>query len=190
MTSDSTRTISAGRPEAATAGAAPRVLAVLGFAALTAASAKIAVPLPGTVVPFTFQVAAVLLAGLVLGSGLGAASQLAYLAAGLAGLPVFAAGGGAAYLLGPTGGYLLAFPLAAAVAGLGAGRSGLLARFGLCLLAIAVIHAGGAGWLALVAGAEAARAALRPFLLSDLLQTALVLLIASRLSPLARRLSS
>ncbi|MGH7539390.1 MAG: biotin transporter BioY, partial [Gemmatimonadota bacterium] len=89
---------------------ARRVIAVLAFAALTALGARIAVPLPGTPVPFTFQVVAVLLAGVLLGPRLGAASQAAYLAAGASGLPIFAAGGGVAYLLGPTGGYLLAFP--------------------------------------------------------------------------------
>jgi len=160
-----------------------RALAVGAFAALTAVGARIAVPLPGTVVPFTFQVVAVLLAGLVLGPRLGVASQAAYLVAGVSGLPVFAAGGGAAYLLGPTGGYLLAFPIAAALAGLGAERAGLGWKALFCALGIVAIHAGGIAWLGLVAGAGTALAALEPFAISDVLKLILVLLIGTRLRP-------
>lgn len=158
-------------------------IVVAAFATLTAVGARIAVPLPGTVVPFTFQVVAVLLAGLVLGPRLGVASQVAYLTAGATGLPVFAAGGGAAYLLGPTGGYLLAFPIAAALAGHGAERAGLIRRTLFCALGIVAIHAGGIAWLGLIAGPDTALAALEPFAISDLLKLALVLLIGTRLRP-------
>jgi len=164
-----------------------RAAAVAGFAILTAVGARIAVPLPGTVVPFTFQIVAVLLSGLALGPRLGVASQAAYLAAGAAGLPVFAAGGGAAYLLGPTGGYLLAFPIAAALAGLGAERGSLAGRALFCALGILAVHAGGTAWLGLTAGPGAARAALESFAVSDLLKLALVLLIGARLRPRMRR---
>jgi biotin transporter BioY len=64
-------------------------------------------------VPVSLQTLVVLLSGMLLGPRLGAAAQTAYLMAGAAGLPVFAAGLGVAYLFGPTGGYLLAFPAAA-----------------------------------------------------------------------------
>ena len=91
-----------------------RAGAVVFVAALTAAAAQISVPLPFTEVPFTFQPMVVLLGGLALGSRLALASQLLYLAAGIAGLPVFAASAtlppGALRLLGPTGGYLMAYP--------------------------------------------------------------------------------
>jgi biotin transport system substrate-specific component len=88
------------------------------FAALTALGAQVAIPLPFTPVPVTLQVLFPLLAGLVLGSKRGALSQAEYVAAGLAGLPVFAKGGsGLAYFLGPTGGYLLGFIAAAFVVG-------------------------------------------------------------------------
>ena len=84
---------------------------------LTAAAAQISVPLPFTPVPFTFQPMVVLLGAALLGPRLGASSQLLYLAPGIAGLPVFAASPmlpqGGARLLGPTGGYLMAYPLAA-----------------------------------------------------------------------------
>jgi len=88
------------------------------FAALTALGARVAIPLPFTPVPLTSQVLFPLLAGLLLGSKRGALSQAEYVAAGLAGLPVFAKGGsGLAYFLGPTGGYLLGFVAAAFVVG-------------------------------------------------------------------------
>src|SRR6185503_5092232 len=94
-----------------------RAGAVLFVVALTAAAAQISVPLPFTPVPFTFQPMVVLLGGAVLGPELGMLSQVCYLAAGLAGLPVFAASPdlpqGMGRLLGPTGGYLMAYPFAA-----------------------------------------------------------------------------
>src|SRR5262245_52763921 len=91
-----------------------RSVLVIGFALLTWAGAKVAVPLPFTPVPGTLQTLAVLLAGAMLGARAGAASQMAYLVMGLAGLPVFALpGAGPAYFLGPTGGYLVGFILAA-----------------------------------------------------------------------------
>ncbi len=78
-------------------------------------------PLPFTAVPFVLTPMVVLLAGAALGSRLGALSQMLYLAAGAAGLPVFAPSvtlpPGALRLLGPTGGYLLAYPVAAFVTG-------------------------------------------------------------------------
>jgi biotin transport system substrate-specific component len=94
-----------------------KLAGVIAFVGLTIVAAKFAVPLPGTPVPLSLQTLAVTLAGAVLGARLGAASQVTYLALGIAGLPVFAAGGGLAYLAGPTGGYLLAFPIAAALTG-------------------------------------------------------------------------
>ncbi len=85
------------------------------FAALTAAGAFVKIPLP--VVPITLQTFFVMLSGSLLGSKFGALSQLVYLAVGLCGPPVFAYGGGLAYVLQPTFGYLLSYPLAAFVIG-------------------------------------------------------------------------
>ena len=80
--------------------------------ALTAAAAQVSIPLPFTPVPFTLQPMVVLVGGAALGSRLGMASQVLYLLAGIAGLPVFAASPvlpqGLGRLLGPTGGYLSA----------------------------------------------------------------------------------
>ena len=121
------------------------------FAALTALSARVQVHLPFTPVPVTGQVFCVLVAGAVLGARLGFVSQVQYLAAGAAGLPVFAHGGGPAALLGPTGGYLIGFPLAAAVTGALCARLGKHGRTGVfagCLAGVAVIHFFGAAWYA------------------------------------------
>src|SRR5262245_23089073 len=100
---------------------AERVGAVVFVTALTAAAAQVSAPLPFTPVPLTFQPMIVLLGGAVLGARLGMSAQALYLALGIAGLPVFAASPmlpqGAARLLGPTGGYLMAYPLAAFVTG-------------------------------------------------------------------------
>ncbi len=94
---------------------------MLFVTALTAAAAQVSIPLPFTPVPFTLQPMIVLLGGAALGARLGMASQVLYLLAGLAGLPVFAASTvlppGMGRLLGPTGGYLLSYPIAAFVAG-------------------------------------------------------------------------
>ena len=102
-------------------GVGIRAAAVVFVAVLTAAAAQVSVPLPFTPVPFTFQPLVVLLGAALLGPRLGACSQLLYLAAGIAGLPVFAASltlpQGGARLLGPTGGYLMAYPVAAFLAG-------------------------------------------------------------------------
>jgi biotin transport system substrate-specific component len=157
----------------------------------TAFAARVAFPLPGTPVPFTLQVVCVLLAGALLGARLGAASQAAYLAVGIVGAPVFAAGGGLAYLLGPTGGYLLAFPLAAFAVGAIAGREGGLLRLTLGLIAgVAVIHLGGVTWLSMVTGSfeQALLLGAGPFLALDVMKVVLVLAVSLRIRPRALEL--
>ncbi len=86
------------------------------FAALTVFGAQVKIPLP--YVPLTLQTFFVLLSGHLLGPLYGAASQIAYLLLGLIGLPVFAEGGGLAYVFKPTFGYLVGYPLASFVAGM------------------------------------------------------------------------
>lgn len=91
---------------------------VLGASGFIALCAQIAIPLPWTPVPMTGQTFGVLLAGALLGSRRGTLACLAYLAEGAAGLPVFAGGmSGWLPFVGPTGGYLAAFPLAAFLVG-------------------------------------------------------------------------
>jgi biotin transport system substrate-specific component len=98
-----------------------RSCAVVVVTALTVVAAQISVPLPFTPVPFTMQPMMVLVGAAALGGRLGAASQLLYLSLGVFGLPVFAASAtlppGVARLLGPTGGYLISYPLAALLTG-------------------------------------------------------------------------
>lgn len=135
-----------------------RGASVLFITALTAAAAQVSVPLPFTAVPFTLQPMIVLLGGLALGARLGLASQVLYLALGVAGLPVFAASPallpGALRLMGPTGGYLMAYPFAACLVGALAER-GFDRRYVTSVLAMAaglvVIYAVGCTWLAFFA---------------------------------------
>jgi biotin transport system substrate-specific component len=167
-----------------------RVLAVLFFAILTGLSASVAIPMPGTMVPVTLQSMIVSLAGVLLGPGLGAASQAAYLAAGALGAPVFANGAmGLGHLLGPTGGYLLAFPIAAAVTGRLAGRipsawtvPSVMRLGAAILIGTAVIFAGGAAQLTLLTGdpGKALELGVLPFIAGDLLKVAATLLVALR----------
>ena len=160
-----------------------RAAAVVFIAAGTAAAAQVSVPLPFTPVPFAMQDMMVLLGGAALGSRLGTAAQLLYLAAGMAGLPVFAASAilpqGVLRILGPTGGYLLSYPVAAYVTGRLAER-GFDRRYSTSVVAmiagLAVIFAFGVSWLALFArpagiGFDAAmKAGLYPFLAGDVLK--------------------
>jgi biotin transport system substrate-specific component len=130
---------------------ATNILLIAGFALATAAGALVRIPLPFTPVPVTLQTLMVLLAGAMLGSGRGAASQLLYLSGGLAGLPFFAgSAAGLAVLAGPTGGYIAGFVVAALVAGRLAPRTrSWIGTAGVFTLATAVILALGALHLAL-----------------------------------------
>jgi biotin transport system substrate-specific component len=96
-----------------------KIFWITAFAIITALSAQVAIP--AKPVPFTLQTLMVLLSGAFLGSRNGAYSQFLYLAMGIIGLPVFAqipdAPLGFARIIGPTGGYLLAFPIAAFLVG-------------------------------------------------------------------------
>lgn len=149
-----------------------RALAVVVAAGALALSAQLALPIPGTPVPFTLTPFVVVLTGLLLGPVDGAAAMVLYLAAGAAGLPVFAPMGapGLARLLGPTGGYLLAYPVAAAIAGrFGAGRAQLGRRALASFAGMLVIYLGGLTQLAVLSGSLATAAVLGvlPFVAAD-----------------------
>lgn len=156
---------------------------------LVAITAQVSVPLPFSPVPITGQTLAVLLVGMALGSRRGALAMLAYLAEGVAGLPVFAeARAGLATLLGPTGGYLAGFVVAAwavgALAERGFDRSlwkTLLAMF----IGNGIIYAVGLGWLVRFTGAAGVlEAGLYPFLVGDVIKA----VVAALLLPGAWRL--
>lgn len=172
------------------------VLSVLFVTALTAAAAQISFPLPFTQVPFTFQPMVVLVGGLVLGSRLGFTSQVLYLMAGVAGLPVFAASAtlppGFLRLLGPTGGYLMVYPIAAFVVGVLAER-GFARRYitsvAAMLVGLLIIYSAGTLWLAYFARLASGSAAVGlstalatgvyPFVIADLAK----LLAAAGITP-------
>jgi biotin transport system substrate-specific component len=155
-----------------------QVLSVLFVTALTAAAAQLSFPLPFTPVPFTIQPMIVLIGAAALGSTLGAMSQIFYLMLGIAGLPVFAFSPelpqGFARLLGPTGGYLMAYPMAAFVTGLLAER-GLDRRYLTSIVAmsigLSVIFLGGVLWIARFSTLQTALATgLYPFILVDVIK--------------------
>ena len=160
----------------------PRMIALVLGALLVAVGAQVAIPLPGTPVPITLQVPAVLLVGGLLGPRLGTASLVLYLAMGAAGLPVFAPVGapGVARLFGPTGGYLLAYPLAAGLTGLIARNGGSWLRVAAAVVVgLVVIHTGGVAQLAILGGdmGTALRLGSLPFLANDLIKLALAALL-------------
>jgi biotin transport system substrate-specific component len=163
--------------------------AATAFAALTALGARVQFFLPFTPVPVTGQVFCVLLAGCVLGPRLGFLSQVEYLAAGAAGLPIFAFGGGPGALLGWTGGYIVGFSFGALVVGALWSRweeRGAGARFVACLSGVAVIYLFGAAWFAVWSAATGAAAGLAgvlvqatvPFIAVDVPKAALAAALA------------
>ena len=162
------------------------------MAAVTAVAAQISVPL--FAVPFTLQVLAVILSGLLLGPRYGALSQAIYVLVGAVGVPVFAQfSGGLAVILGPTGGYLISYPVAAAVAGLAARaardasrRRALWTSFLWGCAGLAVIYAVGAIWLSVVTDLPFAVAVAQGVLIFvpfDLIKVALATLVAVAAAP-------
>lgn len=149
-----------------------QLIGIVLFFAFTAVAARVTIPLPFTPVPITLQVMVVLLAGLVLGARAGAASQLVYLAAIAAGLPLDANALGPTAMSGPTAGYLIGFVPAAFITGWLA-EKGSATRATCFLAAIAgaaIIYITGVAWLApAVGGLRAAwTLGVAPFILVDL----------------------
>lgn len=155
-----------------------RAATVVAASLFVALCAHIAVPLPFTPVPFTLQPFAVILVGMLLGPTASFAAMAVYLAEGAAGLPVFTPAGlpGIARLIGPTGGYLFAYPLAAAIAGalpriVKSPRFVAYALGGLA--AMTLIYTCGALWFSHQLGVDfstALSSTVLPFALSDLVK--------------------
>jgi len=163
-----------------------RAVAVGLGALLVALAAQARVPLPFTPVPVTLQDLAVLTVGGLLGGTAGAAALVTYLGLGILGLPVFSGGGaGLPWLFGPTGGYLLAFPVAAFVMGAVARRGGFLRALLGATLGMVVIHLGGVAQLALLTGdpVTAFRTGSLPFLSVSVLKAGLAAALVTGLSP-------
>jgi biotin transport system substrate-specific component len=160
--------------------------------AVTAVAAQIVIPL--FPIPFTLQVFAVVLAGLLLGPRYGALAMAIYLLVGAVGVPVFAGfKGGLGIILGPTGGYLVSYPLAAAIAGLAAhAAANAVRRRALTLsvlagiTALVVIYAFGMTWLMIVTQLPLTVALVQgvlPFVAFDLIKVGLAALVAVAAAP-------
>jgi biotin transport system substrate-specific component len=159
---------------------AGKAFLVVGATALVALCAHVSLPLYFTPVPLTLQTLAVILIGLTLGPALGASAMVLYLAEGAMGLPVFSpqGPGGIAQLLGPTAGFLLSYPLAAAAAGsvvrsVRIGRSQFPAAILAGIAASVVIFSMGAGWIATLLHLSPAAAwhlSIAPFLPGEVLK--------------------
>jgi biotin transport system substrate-specific component len=166
------------------------VITVVLATALVAICAHIAMPLGFTPIPITMQTFAVLLLGLLFSPGAAFACLALYLIEGALGLPVFSphGPGGIAQLLGPTGGYLLAYPLAATLASLvyHRGRRRFVDAIAAAGLASLLILAAGATWLGLLSHVRFSvvfAQSIAPFLFGDAVKvvaaTACVSLLAS-----------
>jgi biotin transport system substrate-specific component len=187
MSTTSTIATGWGRQEVISSRGARRTIGLAAFVIATALSAYVVIPLPVTPVPVTLQPLVVLLAGLVLGPWLGASAMVAYLGVGISGLPVFSGGGaGLPWLLGPTGGYLMAFPAAAFLAGRLAGGAGAhWARIAVAsLVGLAALYLGGVSQLLVVTGQDLSSAVamgVLPFLAGDVLKVAVATVLATRI---------
>jgi len=166
---------------------ASSIIGVFSFIIFTSLGAFVRIPLPFTPVPLTLQTFFVLLSGAFLGSNLGAISQLGYIFLGAAGLPIFSgANFGLAYLLGPTGGYLLGFVLASFWLGRFIKYSGnnFYFSFALFCLADLILLSSGVLWMKFIFGYPLKKLLLIgfiPFVFGDLCKALLATLIYAKL---------
>jgi biotin transport system substrate-specific component len=186
MAKPAIQTLSASRERVFAFEVARQVALVVGGSLLVALCARIMIPLPFTPVPLTMQNFGVLLVGLLLGSRRGFAALALYLAEGAMGMPVFSptGPGGIAQLLGPTGGFLLAYPLVAWLAGfiLEHGRKSFARAALASLLGEIVLFVGGLSWLAVLTHsvARAFRWGLYWFLFAEVIKVMMAAGIAAR----------
>jgi biotin transport system substrate-specific component len=165
------------RPTERRAALAYDALLIVSGSLLIALAAQVAIRLPFSPVPVTGQTLAVLLVGALLGSRRGALSVVAYLLEGLIGLPVFASGAaGLAYALGPTGGYLVGFVVAAYIIGRLAERGWdrhVLSTSVAMFIGNATIYAVGLTWLSIYVGKQSIFLGLLPFVVGDVVKLVL-----------------
>ncbi|MGA6984184.1 MAG: biotin transporter BioY [Candidatus Sulfotelmatobacter sp.] len=186
MAKSAIQTVSASEQRSFISDAARQVALVVGGSLFVALCAHITVPLPFTPVPLTVQNFGVLLMGLLLGSRRGFAALALYLAEGAMGLPVFSpiGPGGMAQLLGPTGGFLMAYPLVAWLAGyvMEHGRKTFARAAVGGLLGEIVLFTGGLAWLTVLTHsiAQAFRWGLYWFLFAEVIKVLVAAGIASR----------
>lgn len=165
------------------------------FAALTAIGAFLRIPMGAS--SFTLQLFFTCMAGVLLGAKYGALSQLVYVALGLAGLPIFTAGGGPSYIFNPTFGFLLGMiPMAWLVGRLSDGSSSPLRVTAACTAGLAVLYLIGMPYMGLIlnvylgkgmSAAALLKLYMLPFLPFDALKIALTALLARPLVPALRR---
>ncbi|MDW7731520.1 MAG: biotin transporter BioY [Methanolobus sp.] len=159
------------------------------FAALIAVGAYVKIPIPFSPVPITLQVFFIFLAGAILGARWGTLSVIVYMLLGIIGLPVFSGGSsGLGILLGPTGGYLISFVIAAFLIGTlceKKGTSNVLLNAMFMLAGLCVIYGLGTSYLAYAASItieNAIKLGVLPFLPADILKIALASVIVSKYS--------
>ena len=174
-------------PQERMAEALRQVALVVGASLFVAICAHITIPLmPLTPVPLTVQNLAVLLVGLLLGSRRGFAALVVYLAEGMSGLPVFSptGPGGVAHLFGVTGGFLLAYPLVAFVAGyvFERGRKTFVRATIAGILAETLLFSSGLAWLYVLTHslAKAAYFGLYWFVAAEVIKVMIAAAVASR----------
>jgi biotin transport system substrate-specific component len=159
---------------------------VISASLFVALCARVTIPLPFTPVPLTLQNFGVLLVGLTLGSRRGFAALALYLIEGASGMPVFnpAGPGGVAQLLGATGGFLLAYPFVAGLAGwvMERGKASFARACAASLLAEVVLFAGGLSWLAVLTHsfAQALRFGLYGFVFAEIIKVMLAAAVSTR----------
>jgi len=156
--------------------------------------ARISVPLPFTPVPLTLANFAVLAVGLTVGSRRGFAAAALYLAQGAASIPVFspAGPGGIAQLFGPTGGFLLAYPVVAFVAGWLVEREArtFTLRVFAAIAAELILFASGAAWLMAITHVSVKQAVffgVYPFFFGEVTKVLLAAGVAGRLRRISDR---
>ncbi len=186
MTKPAIQTLGAPWERVFVSSRARQTALVIGGSLIVALCARITIPLPFTPVPLTLQNFGVLLVGLLLGSRRGFAALALYLAEGAAGLPVFSpiGPGGIAQMLGPTGGFLLAYPLVAWLTGyvMEHGRKTFSSAAIGGLLGELVLFTGGLAWLAVLTHSivQAFRWGLYWFLFAEVIKVMMAAGIAAR----------